>query len=75
MESPTSTNPEEKISTALTSKWSKLTSPEVKEIVQDHDKLPEVLKRRYSMSKDDAQRASLSFFKPYERKKFSGQKN
>ncbi len=69
MESQQSTNPEAKISLALSTKWSKLTSPEVKEIVANHNKLPEVLKRRYSMSKDDAQKESASFFKPYEQKK------
>ena len=74
MESQRAANPSAKIRSELTSKWSKLTTQEVKEIFENHNKLPEALKRRYSMSEDDAQKESALFFKPYDKKKFSAQK-
>lgn len=69
MESQKTTNPEEQIRSALTLKWPKLSSPEVKEIIANHDKLSAVLKRRYSLSRDDAQKESTAFFKPFDEKR------
>jgi len=60
---------------ALSTKWSKLTAPEVQGIVDNHDKLSEVLRRRYSMTTDDAQKESATFFKPYGAKKTTAVKH
>jgi len=75
MESQNVTNPEEKVRSALSSKWSKLTNIEVKDIVKDHNKLSGALKKSYSMSIDKAQKESAAFFKPFEQKNDSGIKN
>lgn len=74
MENQKNSQSEESIRTALTTKWAKLTAPEVKEIMSDHSKLTSSLKSRYSMTKEEAQSASVTFFKPYEVKKVVGQK-
>ncbi len=66
MENQKQSSSKDNISSALASKWSKLTSPEIKEIVNDHKKLTGVLEKRYSLSHDDAVKKSQSFLKPFE---------
>lgn len=72
MENQKISNSEEKIRTALKSKWSKLSNPELQDVSHDHGKLADILKKHYALSKDDAKNQATSFFKPYEKKNVSG---